>query len=477
MSNEAADEILPSIADAPGLPIVGEVPRKRVWAWALWDWATQPFNSVLLTFVFVPLYLTSDAFIDPAIRALGEDHPNYKAAIDHLTEWLGWGIGIAGFLIAIVAPVLGQRADARARRKAWLGVATLLLVASMVGLFFVKPVPDAFMVGVALIAFGSIVSEIAGVNYNAMIVQVSTPKTLGRVSGLGWGLGYVGGILALVIIIVLQQLGMLPAEDGLGYRLIGVGSAVWTLLFAWPLFVYVPEAPAAERPKVSLLRGYVILWRDLSDLWHSARSTLWFLLASAVYRDGLAGVFTFGAVIASVAFGFSSQEVIVFGIAANLIAGVSTVVAGRLDDRLGPRRVIMGALAVIVVAGALIAFLHEIGVVVFWVGGLLLSAMVGPAQAASRSLLARLSPEGRESEIFGLYATTGRAASPFSGWFWAGAIAIFGATIWGTLGVVALVLIGFVLMLFVKTPADRPRGPRPRNVEGGNPTEGGLTWL
>lgn len=460
VSNDAADQTLPSIADAPALPVVGEAPRKRVWSWALWDWATQPFNSVLLTFVFVPLYLTSEAFIDPEIAALGTDAPEYQAAIDHLTEWLGWGMGIAGFLIAIVAPVLGQRADARARRKTWLGIATILLVLAMVGLFFVKPVPDAFMIGVALMAFGSIVSEIAGVNYNAMIVQVSTPKTLGRVSGLGWGLGYVGGIVALVIIIVLQQMDMLPAEDGLGYRLIAVGSAIWVLLFAWPLFLYVPEAPASDRARVSLIKGYAILWNDLKKLWHTARATLWFLLASAVYRDGLAGVFTFGAVIAAAAYGFEPEEVIIFGIAANMIAGISTVIGGRLDDRIGPRRVILVALGVIVVTGSLVAFLHEMGTVVFWIGGLLLSAMVGPAQSASRSLLARLSPEGKESEIFGLYATTGRAASPLSGWFWAGSIAIFGATIWGTLGIVLLVAIGFVLMLFVKTPADRPVAAR-----------------
>ena len=430
-----------------------------MWAWAIWDWATQPFNSVILTFVFTALYLTSEAFIDPQIAALGKDDPAYKAAIDELTSSLGLGMLVAGILIALVAPVLGQRADARGRRKAWLGITTLLLVASMFALFFIEPVPDFFVLGVALVAFGSIVGEIAGVNYNAMIVQVSTPSTMGRVSGLGWGLGYMGGIVALILVVVAQTLGLLPAEDGLGYRIIAVGCAVWTLVFAWPLFVFVPEAPPSDRPRVGLFRGYVILALDLADLWRNARSTLWFLLSSAVYRDGLAGIFTFGAIIAAVSFGFSDEMVILFGIAANLIAGVSTMIAGRFDDRLGPRRVILAALGTIVVAGLAIVALHGMGVVVFWVFGLALSAMVGPAQAASRSLLARVSPHGRESEIFGLYATTGRAASFLAPLAWWATITIFGATIWGTLGIILVVALGFVLLLMVRTPADKPASP------------------
>src|SRR5690606_12998351 len=230
--------------------------------------------------------------------------------------------------------------------------------------------------------------------------------------------------------------------------------AVWTVLFAWPLFVWVPEAPPSDRPRVGLLKGYAILWADLRELWHGARSTLWFLLASAVYRDGLAGIFTFGAIIAAVSFNFTSEMVIMFGIAANLIAGISTMIAGRFDDKLGPRRVILFALAVIIAAGLIIVALHGVGAIVFWVCGLGLSAMVGPAQAASRSLLARVSPEGRESEIFGLYATTGRAASFLAPVAWGVTIAIFCATIWGTLGIILVVAIGFVLMLFVRTPAD-----------------------
>jgi UMF1 family MFS transporter len=205
----------------------------------------------------------------------------------------------------------------------------------------------------------------------------------------------------------------------------------------------------------------VLLWRNIQQLWREARPTLWFLLASAVYRDGLAGVFAYGAVIAARAYDFADADVILFGIAANLVAGVCTIIAGRLDDRVGPRQVIIVSLSVIVFAGLCVAFLHGLGNITFWVFGLILSGMVGPAQAASRSLLARVSPQGRESEIFGLYATTGRAASFLSPGAWTVMIVATGVTLWGTLGIISVVAAGLVLLLFVRTPADRGDAERP----------------
>jgi UMF1 family MFS transporter len=194
----------------------------------------------------------------------------------------------------------------------------------------------------------------------------------------------------------------------------------------------------------------VVLFRDIQGLWRTSRRTFWFLLASAVFRDGLSGIFAFGAIIGGVSFGFTADQVIVFGIAANLVAGISTVLVGRADDRFGPRAVILCTLSIIVVAGLAVVFLRDLGPVVYWVGGLILSACVGPAQSASRSYLARVTPAGKESEIFGLYATTGRATSWMSGALWTTAIVVTGATIWGTLGIIAVVLFGLVLMWFVQ---------------------------
>lgn len=434
-----------------------DIPRKQVAAWAIWDWGTQPFNTVILTFVFTALYLTTDEFLAPEVIAAGEGSPEYERGLAELTSGFGLWTTVAGVLVAVLAPVLGQRADATGRRKVWLAGGTIGLIVCTAALWFVEADPRWFVLGAVLIGLGSVFGEIAGVNYNALVISVSTPRTVGRVSGLGWGLGYVGGILALVLVVVANGSDWwgMPADNGLPFRVIAVGCALWAVAFTWQLFVHVPEPPATRgREKVGFLRSYVVLWHDIVELWRTARPTFWFLLASAVFRDGLAGVFAFGAIIGTVAFGFSDTQVIVFGIAANLVAGISTILIGYADDRFGPRNVIVVALGLITAAGLFVVLARDGGQIVYWIGGLVLSACVGPAQAASRSFLARLVPAGKESEIFGLYATTGRAASMLSPALWTAMIALTGATIWGTLGIVTVVLAGLILLLFVKVPSD-----------------------
>jgi UMF1 family MFS transporter len=442
------------------------VPRKQVTSWALWDWATQPFNSVILTFVFVSLYLVSDSFLPPEIAAQNADGTiecssaadaatPYCQSLSDLAGWYGWVAFAAGILILLLAPVLGQRADAQGNKKRWVIGATAVLALLQFGLFFVYAEPAFFWVGAAIVALGSVASEIAGVNYNAMLVQVSTPKTIGRVSGLGWGLGYIGGILALVIVVLLNQFEWfgLDVSGGLAYRLIAVGAAVWTVVFALPFVFNVPESPARpDRAKVGFFESYVVLVKDVIALYRNHPSTFWFLIASAVYRDGLAGVFAFGGVLAASAFGFTATEVIIFGIALNLVAGISTIAAGRLDDRFGARAVIITALSILIASALFVFLFHEGGKTIFWIGGIVLSAAVGPAQASSRSLLARVTPTGMQGEVFGLYATTGRAMSFLSPLLWALFIGWFGATYFGILGITIILAIGLGLLLFVKLP-------------------------
>jgi len=431
------------------------VPRRAVISWAMWDWATQPFNSVILTFVFASLFLVSDSFLPADIAALADTDPVKEAAIADLASGYGIASTAAGILILLLAPVLGQTADRSGRKKRWLGVFTVLLALVQFSLFFTFADPAFFWYGAIVLSLGAVVSEIAGVNYNAMLVEVSTPRTIGRVSGLGWGLGYIGGIIALAIVVGLtfaDWFGM-DTSDGLAYRLIAVGCGVWTLVFAIPLLINVPESPAPPGVKrVGFFAGYAHLVADIARLWRTERPTFWFLLASAVYRDGLAGVFAFGGVLAARAFGFTTTEVMIFGIAANLVAGASTIVAGRFDDRFGARAVIIATLSGLIGVAVLLLVLQDAGSIVFWVAGLVLSACVGPAQAASRSLLARVTPPGMQGEIFGLYATTGRVASFLSPAMWALFISLFGAIIWGVLGIAVVLLLGLVLLLFVRLP-------------------------
>ncbi|CAN5337382.1 MFS transporter [soil metagenome] len=465
MTDEAPDNDVPKVpaaANTLAIGVMGQdlpddrvVPRKQVASWALWDWATQPFNSVILTFVFASLYLVSDTFLPADVAALADGDPVKDRALADLSSGYGLATTLAGVLIFLLAPVLGQRADAQGNKKRTLLLFTAVLALLQFALFFVYASPAYFWYGAAVLALGAVVSEIAGVNYNAMLVQVSTKSTIGRVSGLGWGLGYLGGIVALVIVVALTFADWfgLDTSNGLAYRLIAVGAAVWTVVFSLPLLFNVPEAaPAPGRERVGFFRSYVVLAKDIARLFRENRPTFWFLLASAVYRDGLAGVFAFGGVLASVAFHFSTNEVLIFGIAANIVAGISTIIAGRIDDVVGPNAVILFTLFGLVVMALAFFFLHDFGTAVFWAGGLTLSAFVGPAQAASRSLLARVTPEGRQGEIFGLYATTGRVASFLSPALWTISIALFGATIYGVLGIALVLLVGAVLLLLVKLP-------------------------
>lgn len=420
------------------------VPRKRVIAWAFWDWAAQPYNTVILSFVWAPLYLQdAELFGMPGQTA------------DDLSGQMGLIIGVGGLIIALLAPVLGQRNDTAGNRKRWLGIWTGLLIVATGALFFVAPEPGFFLIGAVLIAFANIISEFAAVNYYAMLTQVATPKTVGRVSGLGWGFGYLGGIIMLALVVAWQLSGWTGLDQATGLRLVAVGCAAWTLLFCIPLFLSVPEMPAAAgRERVNFFRSYVVLFGDIQKLWREARGIFWFLLASAVYRDGLAGVFTFAGSIAAITFGFDFFGVVIFGVAANVVAGISTIIAGRIDDLVGPKRVIVFSLVGLVVVGLAVFALRDFGQGVFWVGGLLLASFVGPAQTASRSLLARIAPAGREGEIFGLYATTGRATSFFSPLLYGSLIALAGGVqAWGMVGLLLILAVGLVLFLFVKLPA------------------------
>ncbi len=427
------------------------VPRRRVFAWAFWDWATQPFNTVLLTFVWVPSYLTSTFFVDPSV--IGTD--GEEAALGQLASFLGYGVTVAGLLIALLAPVLGQRADRAGRQKLQLLVFTGLLVLSQLGLAFVQPGGEWFWAGVSLIAVGSVFGEIASVNYNALLISVSNPKTIGKVSGLGWGFGYLGGIVALTVVVGLILGGVLDGTVASTFQLIALGCTIWTVIFVIPIFVSVPEPPhTTTGERIGFFRSYVELIKGIGRLYKETRSTFWFLLASAVYRDGLSAVFTFGSIIAGIVFGFGFTDLVIFGIALNIVAGVSTILAGRLDDRFGPKRVILISVFGLVICCLIVFFGSGLGQPLFWAVGIVLAMFVGPAQAASRSFLARVTPVGREGEVFGLYATTGRAAGWMASLLWGIFIAIAAnQTIYGVLGIAFVLLVGGILLIFVKAPA------------------------
>jgi UMF1 family MFS transporter len=433
LAGSGAPTLVPALAEAPAA-----VPKRIVLAWGLWDWGSASFNAVVTTFVFTVYLTTAEGFGGETV----------------VSAQLGWALAGAGLLIALLAPVTGQRSDSSGRRKFWLGVNTYIVVAITAALFVVQPDQNYLWLGLLLVAAGNVFFEFAGVNYNAMLAQVSTPTTLGRVSGFGWGMGYIGGIVLLLVVyfgFISPDVGLfgVTSDDGMDVRVSMLIAAAWFGIFALPVLFAVPEykGVGARREKVGFFASYGRLADDIRHLWKDSRTTVYFLFASAVFRDGLAGVFTFGGVLAAGSFGFSPGEVIIFAIAANVVAGISTITVGLLDDKVGPKPVIIVALIGIVVAGFAVFFLHDGGQTVFWIFGLALCLFVGPAQSASRSYLARVIPAGREGEVFGLYATTGRAVSFLAPTAFAICVTIGGAQYWGILGIIVVVLIGLALLI------------------------------
>ncbi len=415
--------------------------KLATFSWALWDWAEQPYPTLIQTFIFAT-YITSSAFGDP----------------DANTQALSTAMLIAGFFVAIISPVFGRRADEAGKRKFWLLINSAILIAIMAASYFVAPSPEFLIFGLILYGLGTVVQESAFINYYAMLKQVSSESNIGKVSGFAWALGYVGGILLLVFSLVGFYLPEIPwfgvsTANAENIRVMFLFSAIWMTIFTIPLALFVPEVQAnPNRKKETLIGAYIALWSQLKSLRAQAPETLKFLISSAIYRDGLAGVFTFGAVLGTVAFGFTTTEVMFFGIAANLVAGLGAALGGIFDKILGTRNTIIVSLAGLIIAGTGFFAFANVGQITYWIGGLALCLFVGPAQASSRTFVARFTPHGREGEVFGLYQTTGRAASFMSPLFFnlgisiAAGLGIANPSIFGVIGLILVLAVGLWLL-------------------------------
>ena len=419
--------------------------KRATIAWALWDWAEQPYPTLMQTFIF-PVYL---------VQTVG-------AAVKNPDVWISASMIIAGISLALIAPIMGRRSDKNGRRKFWLLINTAVLALVTALSFFVEPKVEFFVFGLVLYALGSIIQEAAFINYYAMIKSVAKESNIGRISGYAWGLGYIGGILLLVISLFgfIQPdtpLFGIPKDNALNIRLIFVFAAAWILIFSLPLLFWTKEISKIDgAKKESILESYKALIRQLKSLYREAPETFKFLISSAVYRDGLAGVFTYGAIIGQIAFGFEFEEIVMYAIAANVVAAIGAAIGGRMDDKIGSHKLIVISLIGLLFGAAAIFILYPLGQITFWIFGLMLTLFVGPAQAASRTFVSRFTPEGREGEVFGLYQTTGRALSFLSHITYGSAVLlanfIFGGeenSIYGIWGIALVLGVGLWLLLKV----------------------------
>lgn len=449
------------LAYTGAVPAAVPVKKRTIAAWALWDWGSASWNAVVTTFVFAT-WLMSSAFVDPELVKLSDTSATALAEVkavqaEHNT-WLSWAVTAAGIVIAVLAPVLGSRADSAGRRKLWLGINSAVVLAATFGLFFIRPdvSNQAQMVVIALVilAIGNIAFELASVNYNSMLNQISTPANRGRISGIGWGAGYIGGIVLLAILLVgfvmIDGTGWfgVTEENGQNIRVAMIFAAMWWLIFAIPVFFAVPEKRTSQKHKpLGVVDSYKKVGRDVAKLWRTDRNVLKFLFASAIFRDGLAAVFAFGGLIASGVFGFSATTVVIFAIVANVIAGIGTISFGFIEDKLGGKTVIVWSLIGMCVSAIVIFLFHEQGAIVFWIFGSLLCIFVGPVQSASRSTVSRLAKPELEGELFGLYAMTGRVVSFLAPALYGLMISIFKSQIYGILGIMIVLLAGLILVL------------------------------
>lgn len=441
--------------------------QKRIWGWYFFDWASQPYNTLLLTFIFGPY----------VVKVIGDG----SAA---QTVW-GYGIGAAGVTIALLSPVLGAIADRSGGRMAFIWLFSLLYVGGAGMLWY--SAPDSFNVWSVMIWFciGMIGMEFATTFTNAMLPDLAPKEDLGRISGSGWAFGYLGGILALIIMLTLLAegdtgktligidpiLGLDPAERE-GTRAVGPLTALWYAVFMIPFFLWVrePRRPGAVGMGVAVRGALPELRGTLASL-PSNRSLFAYLGSSMFYRDALNGMYSFGGIYAAGVLKWSVTQVGIFGILAALTGAIFAWAGGKADSRWGPKPVII--LAVLILTGVAMAVVFvsresvfglpvgpESGLpdLAFYVLGALIGAGGGALQSASRTMMVRQAPAEKMTEAFGLYALSGKATSFLAPLSIGVVTDITSNQQLGVTPLIALFLIGLVLLVFVK-PDGEQAGP------------------
>lgn len=426
--------------------------RSQILSWVLYDCGATGLNAIVVTFVF-SVYLTS---------AVGEGLPGETTP----ASWLGRALTVAGVIVALLAPVTGIWVNAPHRRRRALALLTAVVVILAASMSLIRADHQYLFAGLALLALAAACNDLATVPYNAMLGQLTTPQNSGRVSGAGLAVGYAGtvGLLLIVYVAFISGDGGvlgLPTDDGQNVSAAMLLTAVWFAAFALPLLIKAPSPPPDENHRpIGFFASYRVLWSEVRSEWRRDRNVVFYLIASAIFRDGLTGVFTFGAVLGVNVYGISPASVLLFGVCACLVAAIGAVAGGLLDDRFGAKPVILCALTLMIAVGLTLMTLS--GQLAFWICGLLLCLFIGPTLSAARTQMLRMSTEGKEGVAFGLYTTTGRAAAPLAPWLFFVFIDAFGTDRAGMGGLCVVLALGLVLMLGVRTP----RMSRVANVPG-----------
>ena len=452
---------------APGVATTS-APVRALTGWVMVDWALQPFYTLVLTFLFAP-YFTSAVASDPV----------------HGQALWGYSAAVAGVLIALGSPLLGAMADGRGRRKPWVAMFVVVLAGGLCVLWLAKPGADTTTIILILAAFvaSTAAAEFAVVFSNAIMPTLVPPERLGRLSGIGWAVGYLGGLVSLILVagllvanpatgktlIGLEPLLTLDLQQREGDRLVGPFAALWALVFLLPFFMFVPDKAAPPSSEVRK-SPFAELGETLRGLTRQ-RDMLLFLLARALYTDGLSAIFVFGGIYGSTVFGWQAFERGVFGFILITIGIFGALMGGVLDDKLGAKRVIIGSLLLLMVGTVGILSISQghilftmpvaakqpgaipfssAGEMTFLAFAVLVALASAPNQAASRSLLARLAPPERMTQFFGLFAFSGKVTAFLAPLSVATVTTLTGDQRMGMASIVAFLVIGLIMMLPVR---------------------------
>ncbi|MGB1548041.1 MAG: MFS transporter [Alphaproteobacteria bacterium] len=410
--------------------------RVPVTAWCFYDWGNSAIPAIILTFLFAP-YFTQAVAADPVTGS---------------AQW-GQTLTLSALLIAVLSPILGTFSDKAGRRKPWLGFFSLVAMLAVASMWFVRPSVDDVLLALVLLAIANLGFELAVVFYNSMLPALVPRHLFGRVSGWGWGAGYAGGLICLAIALLWIVQPETPPfgldkEMAEHVRAVTPLAAIWFAVFALPLFLFTPDEPRTGLPFGKVLReGLVEVLHTLRTVRHHP-SVAWYLLAHMIYIDGINTLFLFGGIYAAGTFQMNMVEVLQFGIALNVTAGIGAAAFAWLDDWIGAKRVITIALVSLTITSVAILFTED--KTWFWGLGLVLGIFFGPVQSASRSLMARLAPEGMHSQMFGLYSLTGKATAFLGPAFFSFVVTATGSQRAGMATILPFFLIGLLLLLKVR---------------------------
>ncbi len=368
--------------------------KKIILSWCGYDFAASAYSTVIITFVFAA-YFTGNV------------------AVDKIQGTFLWGrtIAISGLLVAILSPLMGAMADLGGQRKTWLFLLTLIASIATTCLWFAYPYPEATFQSLLAVAVSFIAIETAQVFYNALLAEVAPIEKIGRVSGWGLGAGYLGGLLSLCIcLLVFIHASWLPKTDHANIRIIGPFVAGWLLLFSAPLFFFVPDKFVKNNFSFFslLILGFKTLLHTLRNL-SKLKLVALFLLARMIYTDGLNTLFAFGGIYAAGTLHFSMGQVLLLGILLNIAAGIGALIFAVVNDYIGCKATILGALSCMILLGIFVLCVNS--KILFLTLAPFLGLFIGPTQSASRSLMLRLAPREKRTEMFGLYSLTGRATA------------------------------------------------------------------